>query len=208
MATLADYRTSLRQLLHDLSDVLYPLTDKDSYINDALNERDQMTGGNRRTLSVAASTTTGTYTYAQLGNANIIDIISIAVIDGQFRWVLGQYSLTRLNALGRTSTQFKDRPVAYAWVGQTVILNVIASSATFTLETDCTIKSAVLVGAADADPVPFPWTAPIPYYAAFRAKLNARRYTEAEYFLDKFREKCTQIPGARVGMLPSAYGRR
>ena len=203
MAALSDYLATLRQLVHDSADVLVPVSDKTAYINAGMQQRDFLTGGNRIRSTVACSTVTDTYTYTQLGNANIIDIIGINCLDGQFRFRLQQFSLTRLNAFLRTSTLYKDRPSAYAWAGQSILLNCIASSATFSLETDCTVLSPALVNLGDTDPLPPPWTNPVPYYAAFRAKLNARRPDEAEGFKKMFAEKCALIPGMRVGMLTS-----
>lgn len=205
---LSDYRTKLRQVLHDSADVLYPLSDKDLWINDALFVRDWLTGGYRNTLTVACSTSTDTYTYAQLGNANIFDIIGISVLDGSLRIPLAQLTLTRLNRTLRIQTSRRDRPVAWAWVGQSIILDCIASTTDFDLETDAVTAVTALTLPNDQDALPKPWTDPVTWYAAHLAKLNARRLGEADYFFDKFVQSARMIPGARVGLLPSVYGGR
>ena len=208
MATLADYRTTLRDLLHDDADVLYPIASKDRWINDGLKKRNQITGGYRQIFTVACSIATDTYSFTQLGSARILDIIGISLINGTRRTPLFQASLTTLNARWRQFTSQMNIPEAYAWAGQSVILNCIASSASFSLEVDCTTGSTALTLSTDEDPLPDPWTEPVPYWAAHRAKLNARRRAEADAFKEDFFVKCAEIPGARVGLLPSPYGGR
>ena len=65
--------------------------------------------------------------------------------------------------------------------------------------------STTLVLASDADPLAYPYTKPVPYYAAYLAKVNQRRFDEAEVFFGYYIRHMRDIEGARVGQMVSAY---
>jgi K(+)-stimulated pyrophosphate-energized sodium pump len=65
--------------------------------------------------------------------------------------------------------------------------------------------AATLAKVADPDPLPYPYTKPVPYYAAYLAKVNQRRWDEAEIFAGYYVRAMRDIEGARVGQMVSAY---
>src|SRR5436190_1638581 len=80
-----------------------------------------------------------------------------------------------------------------------------APSQAFTMEFDCAKYSSPLVLTTDADTLPYPYTEPVPYYAAYLFKLNERQNDEAQDFLDSFWMACAVATGERTGALRNAY---
>jgi len=212
--SLADYLGRLRRLLHDASDVIWPAADKTLYINEAIQQRDLDTGGRRSLGTFTLVASQGTYTFTELSaaafaTANIFDIISITLLYSGYRIVLDNYSYTEMNAVPgyRAYINTTNRPAAWCRYGDRTIIIGPTPSVANQVEIDALIYSipAILAVPADTDPLQFPYTYPVPLYAAYLAKQNERQYDEADWFKDRYQEAVTQINSARTGMSPSAY---
>lgn len=208
MATLASYRTQVRRLLHDANDSQWSVTAKDAYVNEAIQRRDLDTGANRVIQVVNLVTGTDTYAFTALGDPTAFDVISICLRYGGQRVVLGQHSVTELNAFVRTWITYRSYPVAWAKLGAaSVLLGPIPSQAWVT-EWDTSVITPTLATDASVDPLPYPYTIAVPYYAAYLAKLNERRYQEADTFQGLYRQELLGAVNQRAGMVPSVYSSR
>jgi len=80
-----------------------------------------------------------------------------------------------------------------------------APAAAYLTDWDLVTLSTTLVNPSDLDPLSFPYTEPVPYFAAYKAKINQRRFDEAEVFMGYAIKALRDIEGARVGEMISAY---
>lgn len=206
--TLADYRTALRELLHDPNDDYWSLADKDIYLNRALQRRDLDTGGNRQLVTFTLTVGLDNYTLTAIGLPNVFDIVGINLIFVSNRVILNNVGFRRLNRLYRPWTPYQAVCEGWARYGPNTIYFGPAPSFAYTTEWDCCVYSLpnTLVNPGDPDPLPYPYTEPVPYYAAHLAKINERQYDESEGFLEAYRERALLATNQRTGMVPSFYG--
>ncbi len=200
--TLSDYLQSLRDLLRDPNDDLWSSAQKTRFINDALKRRDFDTEGNRQLISFGLTAGTDTYTFANLGNNRVFDVIGINLIFVAQRIVLAHLSFTELNQRFRPWVPWTDIPRAFARYGPSTVVFGPSPGFAYTSEWDCAIYGNPLVNLTDTDVLPIPYTVPVPFYAAHLAKLNERQWDEADDFFRQYREQIDTAINARVGMDP------
>jgi hypothetical protein len=203
--TLADYLDELRDLLHDPDDRFWSATQKGKYINRARRQRDEDTAIQRSTIPFTLTTGTGTYTFATVGNGSIIDVISIILIFGQTRVLLDNVSLTELNQFYRTSTTFNGWTAGWARQGAATVIFGPTPSTAFATEWDCVVFGAPLVSLTDVDQVPYPYTKPVAFYAAYLAKMNERQRDEASDFMEDYMRLANESTGSRAPRIPNNY---
>lgn len=203
--SLADFRTDLRYLLHDLSDSIWSLAIKDSFLNKALQRRDLDTGANRTLITLALVAGTDTYSFTTLGNTSVYDVVGIDLVYVSTRIVLDQRSYTELTAQKRPWTTYQGLPEAWCRYGPASVIFGPTPGSAYTTHWDCCVFSPPLIAVSDTDPLPYPWTQPVPYYAAYLAKMNEGQFDEAADFFRQYREQIDTAMNARVGMLPTAY---
>lgn len=224
--TLSTYLVRVRRLLHDLPANYVPnpldstpqqyFSDFDlTYdINDALNERDLWSGGSRLyQANVPLTIGQDTYLLQALFPTlvqPVLDVIAIWLLYGNTRVPLDDVPFSTLTQRARPIIGFQNRPQGFARYGAGRIYIAPAPGAAYTCDFDLSVLSTTLVVASDADPLRYPYTKPIPYYAAYLAKLNQRRFDEAEVFFGYYIRHMRDIEGARVGQMPSpgTEGRR
>ena len=206
--SLSDYLTDLRHLLHDPSDVYFPLATKTRAINLGIQRRDLDTGANRQLVTYTLTVGVDTYTFPQIGVANVFDVVGINLIFVSNRAILANTSFRRLNKLYRPWTPYQGVCEGWARYGPNTIVFGPTPSFAYTTEWDVCVYSApnLLVNLADTDPLPYPYTEPVPIWAAYWCKLNENQVDEAEYFFDQYRERVGTGLNARTGMVPSFYG--
>lgn len=214
MATLGDYLTTTRDLLNDPDAQYWSTARLTRFINRALIKRDRDTGQNRQTATLTSTVGVDTYTFATLQallastTFIIYDVIAVNLIYGTLRVVLGSYSFTMLNVLIRQyQPLLRNAPVAWAKYGANKVVIAPAPATAHQIEFDCalTVPNDYLVASTDADPLPLPYTDPPPYYAAHLAKLNERKYEEAQSFLDDYQREILTCSSTLVGTVPSLY---
>lgn len=204
--SLADYLDELRDLLHDPSDRIWSALQKANYINRAMRQRDLDTGVNRQTFTFTLTAGTGTYTFSQVGSGSIFDVFSIVLIFGQTRAVLDNPSLTDLNIYYRPSRTQNGWTAGWAKQGPSTVIFGPTPSTAFVTEWDCAVYASPLILTADTDPLPYPYTKPVPFYAAHLAKINERNHAdEAMEFLADYDRELGVATSARVGRIPNAY---
>lgn len=215
--TLSDYLGRLRRLLHDSQDQYWPQADKIAYINEAIQQRDLDTGGIRRLGTFTLTTNVETYSFTDLSTAfsaptaNIFDIVGITLLYNGFRILLETLSYSEMVSVPgyRAYVTTFDRPAAWCRYGDQTILVSPAPSTAYQIEIDALVYSVptLLSQGSDADALVFPYTYPVPFYAAYLCKQNERQYDEAQFFKELYQEAINNINAARTGMTPSMYPR-
>ncbi len=205
--SLQTYLDDLRRLLHDPNDRYWSQADKVVYINKGMQRRDLDTGANRQLLPVTLTAGTDLYSFSSTGQAQVLDVIGITLIFGNLRVVMDQFSFTAMNVRVRQySPGLQYAPLAWCRYGPNQVLFGPIPSLAYVTEWDCSVYASPLVNLTDVDPLPYPYTVPVPFYAAYWAKKNERQDDEADAFHTDYMQKVQAAVNSRVGMLPSAYG--
>src|SRR5262249_42372599 len=105
----------------------------------------------------------------------------------------------------RSQINFQNVPITMSRYGATQVRIAPAPSTVYNTDWDLAILSGTLVNLTDVDPLPYPYTEPVPFYAAYRAELWERRYDKADVFLGYLMKAMEAIEGARIGEMQSAY---
>ena len=206
---LSDYLTITADLLHvSTADYGYWSQAKlIRYINRGMQRRDLLTGGVRTLVTVALVAGTDTYTFTNtVGLERAFDVNSITLIWGTERIVLGQRPFTELQTRYRTWTNLQSTPVAWAKLNPTTVILAPNPSQAFSTSWDVSLYSTPLALTTDTDPLPYPYTECVPYWAARLAKIDERQYDEAAAFEADFNRFVTDAINAKTGMVPNYYG--
>lgn len=138
--------------------------------------------------------------------SRVFDIVSMNLLYNNVRVVMGAFSLTELNASVRQyMPPLSWAPVRWARYGPFGIIVAPAPSTPYQTEWDCCTISAPLVNDADCDLLPYPYTTPVCYYAAYKAKLNERQFDEADAFFQQYSMQVQTASNQRIGMVPNMY---
>ena len=208
--TLADYLTRVRRLLHDANATYWSDTDLTDYINRGRTEVAARCKNVRQlqTPTLVAGPDPSTVAYASLPNPNVVDVLSIALIDGNFRYVLQQRSYAALVAQFRPYTSFQSRPMAFARYGFGVIYFAPAPTINYPTEWDTAVLPADLPVATPTtvESMVYPFTEPVAYYAAYQAKINYGEHQEAERFRTMFERSVMETTQKMLAMhTPDQY---
>lgn len=203
---LSDYLTQVERLLRDANNSLYTSADLTEFINRAMRERDLDLGLTRLRVSFTFATGQSDYTFASLvatstvldgnSNVNIYDLLSIIVIPiggagSAVRYPLAKWPYTKLAPL--LSTSYPTYPVAYATYGATNLIIGPPPAGNYPSELDFLCYSPDLVNTTDQDPMPYPYTDPVPFLAASFAKMQAQRFEEADKFSAIYQERMNRV---------------
>lgn len=201
MSTLSSYITDTRRYLHDASGKYWTDADLTSYINRAMTQRDWDSGQNRLLQSVTLTIGQGTYVFNQAPfSTSTLDVLGIIVIFGNFRYQLSQVSYTELGSVLQPYQGYKNIPVGFAKYNASTIIVAPAPQQAFAAEFDTLVSSPTLVNGSDADPLPYPWTDPVPFLAAHFAKLALQQYDEADQFLKLYQQRLLWVQAGSRGM--------
>jgi hypothetical protein len=138
----------------------------------------------------------------------VLDVLNIWLIWGSRRMRLNNPAFTDLNDTARPWTGFQNVPFAWNRYGQDGVFIAPRPAVAYTADWDLAVLSTTLVNLGDVDPLTFPYTEPVPYYAAYLACINARRWDLADRFQGQFLKTMRDIEGSRVGeLLTSVAGR-
>lgn len=138
----------------------------------------------------------------------VLDVINLILVYGATRVTLQNPPFTDLTTMGRSNTQFQNRPWGWARYGADTVYIVPKPATAYPTDWDLVTLSGTLALETDADALDFPYTVPVPYYAAYLAKINQRQFQEADTFLGYFQKAIRDIDSARVGEMVSAYDKR
>jgi hypothetical protein len=127
---------------------------------------------------------------------NIIDVLSIVITPlgqppGGIRYPLGRWPYSRLSYL--LSTAYPTYPVKYSMFGVNTIMVAPPPANPYPTEWDFMGYSSALVQGVDTDPMPYPWTDPIPFWACHFAKLSVQRFDEAQAFKSEAQDRTRRV---------------
>lgn len=221
MSTLADYLADTRRLLRakGSSTVVYDDADLTPFINRAKNQRDLVARLIRVRISYALTANQFAYPLAtvaangavltkptNLTTINPIDVLSLIVnttvgnaTTVGIRYPLGRWPYSKVAYL--LSTSYPTYPVKFASMGPGSAGTIFLAPPpvnNYPAEWDLFCYSPDLALTTDADVCPYPYTDPIPFFAAAFAKMMAQRMDEAKSLLDLGNQRLAMaVNGAR-----------
>lgn len=200
MATLNDYLTQTRRIVHDANATYWSDTNLIAYINQAIKQRDWDSGQNAAIQSITLTIGQASYVFNTAPfQTNTISVTGIILINGNFRYQLAQVSYSELGSLYQPYQGYTNTPVAFAYHGATTIILGPAPQIAYVTEWDTLQASADLVNLSDPDPLPYPWTDPVPYLAAHFAKIEIQQGNEADQFLQQYYARLNALTGGVRG---------
>jgi len=205
---LADYLTETRRLLHDAQKFYFTDADLTADINYGLRQRDLWSGGSRSYQpNIPLTQGVDSYRLSTLfPTLRVLDVVTVWLIYGSTRVQLDNRPFSDVTNMFRPWTTYQSIPGAWTRYGADQVFVATAPAAAYTADWDLVTLSTTLVNPSDLDPLSFPYTEPVPYFAAYKAKINQRRFDEAEVFKGFAINALRDIEGARVGEMISAYG--
>jgi hypothetical protein len=209
MATLSDYLTATRRIVHDANATYWSDTDLIAYINQAIKQRDWDSGQNQAIQSITLTAAQNTYLFnASPFLTTTISVTGIVVVIGNYRYQMSQVSYSELGSIYQPYQGYQNIPVAFAYHGATRIILAPTPQQAYPSEWDTLQASADLVNLTDPDPLPYPWTDPVPYLAAHFAKIQIQQGNEAQAFLDQYYQRLNSLTGGVRGQsTPQPYFR-
>jgi len=211
MANLSSYLQECRRLLHDPNGNFWTDTELTDYINDARN-RVAIDSKCLRSLQTV-NLTQGQELYQistvipALGT-RAIDVMNITVIWGQMRIPLSYKPWTEFNATMRIWVTNQQRPETWSRYGTStgsVYVGPVPDQ-TYSSEWDVFYLPATLIDSSTVEELQYPFTSPVAFFAAYKAKYKEQSYGEAEIFQSqyekKIREACQQV---FTRYLPNVY---
>ena len=165
-------------------------------INRAIKQRDVDTGQNRLVQSVPLVIGQNVYTInAGSFNARTIGVAGIVVLFAQARQRLAERDYGEASSLFQPTTTYASWPQVFAKMSPTQVYVAPMPNQAYDAEWDTLIVSADLVNPQDADPLPYPWTDPVPLLAAHFSRLELQQYDEAEHYKTMYAQSLSDIVG-------------
>ena len=117
-----------------------------------------------------------------------LDILTINLYWGNSRIPLRYLPWTNFNAQLRYWQNYVGRPVCFSIYGQQQIYIGPVPDQSYAIDLDTIILPTplVLTNPDAVDPINDPYTSPVPYYAAYKAKFKEQSYGEAEIFKQQY----------------------
>ena len=112
---------------------------------------------------------------------------------------MAQVSYSELMSLYQPYQGYTNTPVAFAYHGAVTVFVAPAPQIAYVTEWDTLQASADLVNLSDPDPLPYPWTDPVPYLAAHFAKIEIQQGNEADAFLQQYYARLNSLTGGVRG---------
>lgn len=199
--TLQFYLDEVRRLLRDKTttgaQVIWSNDDLIAFINRAMQQRDLDLGLNRSLVRFAFTQGVFRYPFASIvagGTVvdgvpapNPMDVLSFSVYPNGPPPTGGiKYGLSRRPysfVANFTSTSWRTYPYWYAVFGPSSLYVAPPPANAYVFEADFKTYAAPLVNTTDTDPMPYPYTDPIPFIAAAFAKMESQRPDEAQSFM-------------------------
>lgn len=206
-ATLSSYITATRRLLHDANANFWTDPELTDYINDARNRLVRDTGVLRTIQTSATVTNQEIYTFSSLPQGvQTMDILNINLYWGNSRVPMRYLPWTQFNAELRFWQNYVGRPIAFSLYGPQQFYLAPVPDQVYVLEIDTVIEPTNLVNSTDVDPIPDPWTGPVPFYAAYLAKFKEQSYGEAELFNQQYKNRVQSVlTGTYTRRMPDPY---
>jgi hypothetical protein len=194
MATLSSYITEVRRLLHDANGNFYSDSELTDYINSARERVVRDTGCLRTLQSFTLTTNQESYSYASLPDgSNTLDVININVYWGNSRTPLRYLPWTDFNAQLRYWQNYIGLPIAFSIYGQNTIYFGPVPDQNYVCEFDTVILPNALQSDSTVEQLQDPYTVPVAYYAAHKAKFKEQSFGESEIFKQQYENQVRNV---------------
>lgn len=207
MTTLANYITSTRRLLHDANGNFWSDSELIDYINSGRSRAASDTGCSRalQTYSLVAAQESYAFTALPQGSKTI-DVLNLTLLWGNMRVPMQYMPFTEFNARMRVWQSYQGRPVVFSVYGQNTVYVGPIPDQIYVSEWDTVITPAPMVATTDVETITYPYTEPVPYYAAYLAKYKEQSYDEANMFHEEYKAKVfASLRASMTRRLPSVY---
>lgn len=188
MATLSEYITECRRLLHDANGNFYTDQQLTDYINEARSHTVQDTGCLRQIQTLTFTTGKEVYTYAAdfPEGLRTLDVLNINIYWGNSRTPLRYLAWTDFNAQLRYWQNYRGLPIAFSAYGQSKIYIGPVPQENYTAEVDTVLLPNPLTTGSQVDEIIAPYTEPVAFYACYKAKYYEQSFGEAEIFKQEY----------------------
>jgi hypothetical protein len=195
--TLTNYLTDTRRLLHDSTGTYWQDAELVDYINEGRNQVVADTGCNRILQSISTIASQETYAYSALPSGlSTIDVLNITLIWGSTRIPLDYMPFTEFNQKLRFFQTLVSRPTVFTIYGQNTVRLGPVPDQIYAMELDTVVIPPTLVNYTDQDILNFPYTSPVPYWAAYKAKEKQQSNDDADRFKKSYKEAIMRAVGS------------
>ena len=115
-----------------------------------------------------------------------LDVLNINLYWGNTRVPMRYMPWTQFNAELRFWQNYIGRPISFTVYGQSQIFISPVPDQIYQLEIDTTVLPTPLVAGTDQDTINSPYTSPVAFYAAYKAKYKEQSFGEAEIFKQEY----------------------
>ena len=115
-----------------------------------------------------------------------LDVLNINLYWGNTRVPMRYMPWTQFNAELRFWQNYIGRPISFTVYGQSQIFISPVPDQIYQLEIDTTVLPSPLVAGTDQDTINSPYTSPVAFYAAYKAKYKEQSFGEAEIFKQEY----------------------
>jgi hypothetical protein len=137
---------------------------------------------------------------------NTLDVLNINLYWGNSRVPLQYLPWTQFNAQLRYWQNYIGRPVAFSIFGQSKIYLSPVPDQAYTVEIDTVVLPPDLVNASTVDTIIDPYTNPVAFYAAYKAKYKEQSYGEAEIYKQEYVKQVQAVlSSVMTRRLPDPY---
>ena len=158
------------------------------------------------TVSFSGGGGTGAAASASVINPSTLDILNVSVIWGTQRIALDYRAWTKFNATMRVWQQILSRPCVWSAYGQNAFFLGPIPDQYYLAELDTVVLPPVLVNMSDVDIINPPYSLPVSFYAAYKAKIKEQSYGEAENFLKQYRQRVLDaLRSSSTRRMPNQY---
>lgn len=142
-------------------------------------------------------------------DANTIDVVNATVYVGQTRNVLARKDWSTFNARGRAWVGYLGIPGAFAVYSYTTIYFAPLPQINYQFDIDSVVLPPTLVDGTTVEVLPYVFQDCPQYYAAYLAKVKEQSWSEADTFLQRYKQEimgCARAAMTRA--LPYPYFHR
>jgi hypothetical protein len=140
-------------------------------------------------------------------SVNTIDILNINLYWGNSRIPLQYLPWTQFNAQLRYWQNYIGRPVAFSVYGQKTAFISPVPDQVYTIEMDTVVLPVDLVTGSEVDVIDEPYTTPVAFYAAHKAKFKEQSYGEAEIYKQQYVQEVRSVLATTMTRrIPNPYG--
>jgi hypothetical protein len=137
---------------------------------------------------------------------NTLDVLNINLYWGNSRVPLQYLPWTQFNAQLRYWQNYIGRPVAFSIFGQSKIYLSPVPDQVYVIEIDTVVLPPDLVNASTVDTIIDPYTNPVAFYAAYKAKYKEQSYGEAEIYKQEYVKQVQAVlSSVMTRRLPDPY---